>query len=166
LTRPIVDLRVFGIAAAPCFRIASRPRFRRPNCLQHLRSRQFGGSRRMYMLADTLEKCMKAASQYWIPTGFPFDEASFYSSWGLVSNVNIGSENGQDYVVFDYDTNTGETAHTDTVLAIRQGRRRLLRQACHAHPVCNWRELVTGYSRSSLNEESVPTRRTVLSMTY
>jgi len=75
----------------------------------------------MYMLADTLEKCMKAASQYWIPTGFPFDEASFYSSWGLVSNVNIGSENGQDYVVFDYDTNTGETAHTDTVLAIKTG---------------------------------------------
>src|SRR4030081_1807958 len=64
---------------------------------------------------------MKAASQHRFPTGFPFGEASFYSSWGLVSNVNIGSKDGHDYVVFDYDTNTGETAHTDTVLAIKAG---------------------------------------------
>ena len=62
---------------------------------------------------------MKAASQHRFPRGFPFGEASFYSSWGLVSNVNIGSKDGHDYVVFDYDTNTGETAHTDTVLAIK-----------------------------------------------
>lgn len=64
---------------------------------------------------------MKAASQYRFPTGFPFGEASFYSSCGLVSNVNIDSKNGHDYVVFDYDTNTGETADTDTVLAIKAG---------------------------------------------
>jgi hypothetical protein len=64
---------------------------------------------------------MKAASQYRFPTGFPIGEASFYSSCGLVSNVNIGSKDGHDYVVFDCDTNTGETAHTDTVLAIKAG---------------------------------------------
>jgi|ERR1700735_1628884 hypothetical protein len=62
---------------------------------------------------------MKAASQHRFPTGFPFGEASFYSSSGRVSNVNIGSKDSHDYVVFDYDTNTGETAHTDTVLAIK-----------------------------------------------
>ena len=62
---------------------------------------------------------MKAAAQYRFPTGFPFGEASFYSSGGLVSSVNIGSRYGHDYVFFDYDTNTGETAHTDTVLAIK-----------------------------------------------
>jgi hypothetical protein len=62
---------------------------------------------------------MKTAFQHRFPTGFPFGEASFYSSCGLVSNVNIGSKEGHDYAVFDYDTNTGETAHTDTVLAIK-----------------------------------------------
>jgi len=62
---------------------------------------------------------MKAASHHRFPTGFPFAEASFYSSWGLVSNVNTGAQDGHDYVVFDYDTNTGETTHTYTVLAIK-----------------------------------------------
>jgi len=64
---------------------------------------------------------MKAASQYPFPTGLPFREASFYSSSGLVSNVNIGSKDGHDYVVFDYDTNAGEMGRTDTVLAIKAG---------------------------------------------
>ena len=64
---------------------------------------------------------LKAASQDRFPTRFPFGEASFYSSWGLVSNVNIGSKEGHDYVAFDYDTSTGETAHTDAVLAIKAG---------------------------------------------
>ena len=62
---------------------------------------------------------MKAAGQYRFPTGFPFGEASFYSSSGLVSSVNIGSKDGHDYVVFDYDTNAGDMARTDTVLAIK-----------------------------------------------
>ena len=62
---------------------------------------------------------MKASSQTRFPMGFPVSEASFYSSWGLVSNVKVGSRNHHDYVVFDYDSNTGETAHTDTVLAIK-----------------------------------------------
>jgi hypothetical protein len=62
---------------------------------------------------------MKAASHRRFPTGFPFADASFLSSWGLVSNVNTGAKDGHDYVVFDYDTNTGETAHTFTVLAIK-----------------------------------------------
>jgi hypothetical protein len=64
---------------------------------------------------------MTAVSQHRFPTGFPFGEASFYSSWGLVRNVNMGSKDGHDYVAFDYDTNTGETARTDTVLAIKAG---------------------------------------------
>lgn len=38
-----------------------------------------------------------------------------------MSNVQTGSRDGLDYVVFDYDTNSGETAHTDTVLAIKAG---------------------------------------------
>jgi len=62
---------------------------------------------------------MKAASHDRFPTGFPLGQASFYSSWGLVSYVNIGSKDGHDYVVFDYYTNSGETAHTDTILAIK-----------------------------------------------
>ena len=62
---------------------------------------------------------MKIASQHRLPDGFPLHEASFYSSWGLVRNVNVGAKDGHDYVVFDYDTNTAETAHTDTVLGIK-----------------------------------------------
>jgi len=61
---------------------------------------------------------MKADSHDRFPTGFAL-QASFYSSSGLVSDVNIGSKDGHDYVVFDYDTNSGETAHTDTILAIK-----------------------------------------------
>ena len=34
-------------------------------------------------------------------------------------NVKTGSNRGHDYVVFDYDTNSRETAHADTVLAVR-----------------------------------------------
>jgi hypothetical protein len=64
---------------------------------------------------------MKATSQHRFPTRFPLGEASFYSSAGLVSNVNIGTKDDYDYVVFDYDTNTGETANTDTILAIKAG---------------------------------------------
>jgi hypothetical protein len=62
---------------------------------------------------------MKDASQHRFPKGFPLGEASFYSSWGLVSNVNIGSKDGHDYVILDFDSNTGETAHTDTVVAVK-----------------------------------------------
>lgn len=35
--------------------------------------------------------------------------------------MNAGLKDGHDYVVFDYNTNTGETAHTDRVLAIKAG---------------------------------------------
>jgi len=62
---------------------------------------------------------MKTASDDRFPTGFPFAEASFYCSWGVVSNLNTGARDGCDYVVFDYDTNTGETAHAETVVAIK-----------------------------------------------
>jgi len=68
-------------------------------------------------MVGSLSDTVKAASQYPFPTGFPLHEASFYSSWGLVSNVNIGAKDGHEYVVFDYDSNAGETAHTDTIVA-------------------------------------------------
>lgn len=61
---------------------------------------------------------MKGTSQHQFPTGFPLGESSFYLSSGRVSNVNTGSKDGHDYVVFDY-TKTGEASHTDTVLAIK-----------------------------------------------
>jgi hypothetical protein len=34
-------------------------------------------------------------------------------------NVKVGEKGGYQYVVFDDDSNTGETAHTDTVVAIK-----------------------------------------------
>lgn len=54
-----------------------------------------------------------------LPVGFPLSETSFYWAGGVVGNIKVGQKNGHPYVVFDYDTNTGETAHTDTVLAIK-----------------------------------------------
>lgn len=54
-----------------------------------------------------------------VPPELPLKGASFYSSWGLVSNVNVGARDGHEYVVFEYDSNSGETAHTDTVVAIK-----------------------------------------------
>ena len=62
---------------------------------------------------------MKPSAPHSFPSGFPLDEASFYSSLGLVSNVKTDSKGGHNYVVFDYDTNTGETAHTETVVALK-----------------------------------------------
>lgn len=62
---------------------------------------------------------MNSASEPQFPIGFPLRETSFYSSGGLVGKIKAGQKNGHSYVVFDYDTNTGETAHTDTVVAIK-----------------------------------------------
>jgi hypothetical protein len=54
-----------------------------------------------------------------VPPELPLEGASFYSSSGLVSNVNVGARGGHEYVVLEYDSNTGETAHTETVVAIK-----------------------------------------------
>lgn len=54
-----------------------------------------------------------------VPPELPLKGASFYSAWGLVSNVNEGTRDGHEYVVFEFDSNTGETAHTDTIVAIK-----------------------------------------------
>jgi hypothetical protein len=54
-----------------------------------------------------------------IPPELPRKGASLYSSWGLISNVNVGARDGHEWVVFEYDSNSGETAHTDTVVAIK-----------------------------------------------
>jgi hypothetical protein len=54
-----------------------------------------------------------------VPPELPLKGASFYSAWLLVSNVNEGTRDGHEYVVFEFDSNTGETAHTDTIVAIK-----------------------------------------------
>jgi len=54
-----------------------------------------------------------------VPPELPLKGASFYSSCGLISNVKVGVRGGHEYVVFEYDSNSGETAHTDTVVAIK-----------------------------------------------
>jgi hypothetical protein len=64
---------------------------------------------------------MKASHEHAsFPQDLQLEGASFYSSWGLVSNINnVGPRGGHECVVFDYDSNTGEGAHTDTVVAIK-----------------------------------------------
>ena len=72
------------------------------------------------IVQSLLPKTMRANPEHAsIPSELPLKGTSFSSSWGLVSNVNVGAKGGHEYVVFDYDSNTGETAHSDTVVAIK-----------------------------------------------
>jgi len=54
-----------------------------------------------------------------LPQNLQLKGTSFYSDWGIVTNVTIGCRNGYEYVVFDWNTNSGDTAHTETVVAIK-----------------------------------------------
>jgi len=54
-----------------------------------------------------------------LPPDFELRRASFYSACGLVSNIRAGVKDGNDCVVFDFNSNTGETSHTDTVVGVR-----------------------------------------------
>ena len=54
-----------------------------------------------------------------LPQNLHLKGTSFYSDQGIVTNVTAGCRNGYEYVVFDWNSNSGETAHTDTVVAIK-----------------------------------------------
>ncbi len=46
------------------------------------------------------------------PLDLDIRDASFYPRSGIVSNVEEGIYDEHRYVVFDYDSNSGDTAHT------------------------------------------------------
>jgi hypothetical protein len=54
-----------------------------------------------------------------LPPELPLKGAFFYSAWGRAFNVKAGVKGSHEYVAFDYDSNSGETAHTETVVAIK-----------------------------------------------
>lgn len=54
-----------------------------------------------------------------LPPDLLLKGSSFYSAAGLVSNIRLGVKGGHECVIFDFDSNSGDTAHTDTVVAIK-----------------------------------------------
>jgi hypothetical protein len=55
-----------------------------------------------------------------LPNRLPLPRASFSSAWGIVKNIQRSASEGHEYVAFDYDSNSGETAETCTVLAVNE----------------------------------------------
>ncbi len=54
-----------------------------------------------------------------LPPELPLGRASFYSIGSSVANVNAGVLAGYEYVTFDYDSQSGDTSHSETIVAIK-----------------------------------------------
>jgi hypothetical protein len=54
-----------------------------------------------------------------LPPDLPLTRASFYSVGSSVGNINTGMRGGYEYVAFDYDSQSGDMSHTETVVAIK-----------------------------------------------
>ena len=53
------------------------------------------------------------------PPELPLTKASFYSGGSSVRNINPGMRGGYEYVAFDYDSQSGDMSHIETVVAIK-----------------------------------------------
>ena len=53
------------------------------------------------------------------PPDLPLTRASFYSKGSSVANISTGVRGGYEYVAFDYDSQSGDMSHTETVVAIK-----------------------------------------------
>ena len=53
------------------------------------------------------------------PPDLPLTKASFYSAGSSVCNIGTGTRSGYEYVTFDYDSQSGDISHTESVIAIR-----------------------------------------------
>ena len=53
-----------------------------------------------------------------LPAELPLRRASFYSVGSSVANVNTGVCAGYEYVAFDYDSQSGDTSHSETIVTI------------------------------------------------
>ena len=54
-----------------------------------------------------------------LPPELPLRRASFYSVGRSVANVNTGVRAGYEYVAFDYDPQSGDTSHSETIVGIK-----------------------------------------------
>jgi|SRR5271165_1957333 len=53
------------------------------------------------------------------PPDLPLTGASFYSKGSSVGNICIGMRGNYEYVAFDYDSQSGDMSHAETVVAIK-----------------------------------------------
>jgi hypothetical protein len=53
------------------------------------------------------------------PPDLPLTKASFYSAGSSLGSISIGTRSGYEYVTFDYDSQSGDMSHTETVVAIK-----------------------------------------------
>jgi hypothetical protein len=53
------------------------------------------------------------------PPDLPLTKASFYSVGSSVGNISTGLRGGYEYVAFDYDSQSGDMSHRETVIAIK-----------------------------------------------
>jgi hypothetical protein len=53
------------------------------------------------------------------PHDLPLARASFYSKGSSAGNIRAGERCGYEYVAFDYDSQSGEMSHAETVVAIK-----------------------------------------------
>jgi len=54
-----------------------------------------------------------------LPPELPLRRTSFYSVGSSVANVNTGVHAGYEYVSFDYDSQSGDFSHSETIVAIK-----------------------------------------------
>jgi hypothetical protein len=54
-----------------------------------------------------------------LPPDLPLTKGSFYSKGGSVNNVKTGTHCSYEYFAFDYDTQSGDMPHTETIVAIK-----------------------------------------------
>ena len=59
------------------------------------------------------------STEHVLPAELPFQRTSLFSVGSSVANVNTGVHGGYEYVAFDYDSQSGDTSHSETVVAIR-----------------------------------------------
>jgi len=53
------------------------------------------------------------------PPELPLTKTSFYSRGSSVGNINTGFRGDYEYVAFDYDSQSGEMSHRETIVAIK-----------------------------------------------
>jgi hypothetical protein len=53
------------------------------------------------------------------PPDLPLTRASFYSKGSSVGSISTGMRDRYEYVAFDYDSQSGDMSHAETVVAIR-----------------------------------------------
>ncbi len=53
------------------------------------------------------------------PPDLPLTKASFYAVGSSVGSISTGVRGGYEYVAFDYDSQSGDMSHSETVVAIK-----------------------------------------------